>query len=177
MSRRWIKTAFIISLVFNVSVLGTVLYGWTLHARGGFDRELSSEEIHRRYKRRCRCLADRMGMHPDKARQFEGILSEHSERTAVLRRELDDRRRELLGLIAEVEPDESAVIRKVEEISKLQEELEKLIIRRLLRAHEIFTQEEREKFLNMIRCRMTPGCGRHPSPHGHVHPMRKEGRI
>jgi Spy/CpxP family protein refolding chaperone len=177
MSRSWLKTALIISLVFNVAVLGAVVYGMTLHARDGFDRQRSGEEVHGRHLKRCRCLAERMGMRPGKARQLEAVLGEHGEQMEALRRELDEQRGELLELIAEAEPDEPAVTRKVEEIAKLQGELEKLIIRRLLKAHEIFTPAEREKFLNMLRCRMAPECGGRPSSHGHVHQKRKEGRI
>jgi len=135
MSGKW-KVLLILSLVFNIAVLATIVFQWTslsrmkdLHIRRP-DRETSIGH-------RCRRLANRIDLPREKSDRFEKIMTGSEEETRAIRERLHETRGELLGLMWESEPREEAVIAKVDEVVALQGELERLLVRRLLEARSI----------------------------------------
>ncbi|MCK4236695.1 MAG: periplasmic heavy metal sensor, partial [Candidatus Krumholzibacteria bacterium] len=110
----------------------------------------------------------------EKARRFEQIIEESGGETSSCRSKLREARRELMDLLDTEEPDEKAVLKKVEEISGLQGELEKLLVQRLLRSRSILDHEESKRFLRLIRRRMGHGSRRH---HPRRNPVERKGII
>jgi hypothetical protein len=58
---------------------------------------------------------------------------------------------------------------KVDEISKIQGELERLLVQRLLRVHSVLDKEERERFMELIRRKMAPLHRKHLHRPGYLH--------
>ncbi len=162
MSSKW-KALIVVSLVFNAAVLGTLAFG-VVH-RAGFRRRM--HVTHRPpelpFEARCRHLAKHMKLPCDKAECFEMMMMESNEQADELKGSLAQARDELIELLSMEEPDRDAVMDKVEEISALQGGLEKLLVQRLLQTYTILDHEERIKFLNLLKRRMSPACpGRGP---------------
>lgn len=172
MSSKW-KAIIIISLTFNVAVVCALVFGMVYHARSDGQLPYRDEGVPGRT--RGMHLGRRMGLPPDKMREVGHIFDELRDESEELQEKLGTARGELVDLIHAEEPDESAVMKKIEEISAIQGELEKLLVRRLLRVNNILDPEERERFLQLLRRRMHPGFRHHMRGSGR-HPGREGGR-
>ncbi len=172
MSNKW-KAIVVISLTFNVAVVCALVFGMVYHA------PLNGERPYRDYgapgRTRGMHLGRRMGLPPEKMNQMGHIFDELRDQSAELQEKLGTARGELFDLIHAEEPDEVAVMKKIEEISAIQGELEKLLVRRLLRVNDILSPEERERFLQLLRRKMHPGFRRHMRQSGR-HPGGMGGR-
>ncbi len=167
MGNKALKGALIVSLSFNLAVVATLAYGWVMKER------LHGPENHHEgsrsalFCRGCSRIARHIGLEGERAAEFERILVASGEETGELGRRLRQSRREMMKLLWDEESDEQAVLRKVEEISILQGELEKIIVQRLLRANSILSGEERVRLLHYMKRRMGPGfMMRKPWPAG-----------
>ena len=82
-------------------------------------------------------------------------MADSTEGMRDLRKDLQQARGELVALIGASEPDEKAIMAKVDEISAIQGRLERKLIHRVLGASSTLRPEERKRFMRMIRIR----CG------------------
>jgi Spy/CpxP family protein refolding chaperone len=174
MSRDNLKIALVLSLVFNVAVLGAFAYGLV--------RGIGSE----RFGPPPGCgpgdpfggpgnrLARQIGMPRERALHFSRVMADSTEGMRDLRRNLQKARGELVALIGASEPDEKAIMAKVDEIAAIQGRLERKLIHRVLGASSTLRPEERERFMRMIRIRCG-GCdsGVAECPDG----AEKEGEV
>ncbi len=172
MSSKW-KALLILSLVFNVAVLSTVIYHWSATSK---TRDLH----HRRPSRdtsighRCRSLANRLDLPPEKAERFEEIMTASEEETRAVRERLRTARSELLELMWESEPREEAIFEKVDEIVALQGELEQILVRRLLETRSILDPDEAMRLHKHMERRMSDIM--HPQTRPHRVPRRDGGK-
>jgi Spy/CpxP family protein refolding chaperone len=172
MSGKW-KALLILSLVFNVAVLSTIIYHWNSTSR-------TKDLRHRRPSRetsighRCRRLANRLELSPEKAERFEEIMTASEGETRAVRDRLHVTRGELLGLMWESEPREEAVFEKVDEIVALQGELERILVRRLLETRSILDPDEALRLHEHMERRM--GDFIHPESHPRRVPRRNGGK-
>jgi Spy/CpxP family protein refolding chaperone len=172
MSSKW-KVLLILSLVFNVAVLSTIVFHWTSTSRVKDLRiERSSRETS--IGRRCRRLASRLDLPPDKADRFEEIMTASEEETRAIREELHGTREELFDLMWESEPREEAIFEKVDRVVTLQGELERIFVRRLLEARTILDPDEAMR----LHKHMERGMGgfMHPDSHRRRAPLDDGGR-
>jgi len=155
MSRDNLKIALVLSLAFNVAVIGAFAFGL---ARG-----IGSERCGPPpgggpgdpFGGTCNRLARQIGMPRERALHFSRIMADSSEGMRDLRGDLQKARGELVALIEVSEPDEKAIMAKVDEISAIQGQLERKLIHRVLGASSTLRPEERERFMRVIRSR----CG------------------
>ena len=172
MSGRW-KALLVLSLVFNVAVLVTVIYYWTATTRSG-DRYHRRSHRETSIRHRCRSLANRIDLPPEKAERFEGIMTASEEETRAVRERLRAARGELLGLMWESEPREEAIFEKVDEIVALQGELERILVRRLLETRSILDPDEALRLHEHMERRM--GGNMHPEARPRRVPHRDGGK-
>jgi hypothetical protein len=155
MSRDSLKIALVLSLAFNIAVIGAFAYGL---ARGigseGFGPPPGggSEDP---FGGPCSRLARQIGMPRERALRFSRIMADSAEGMRDLRGGLQKARGELVVLIGVSEPDEKAIMAKVDEISAIQGRLERRLIHRVLGVSSTLQPEERERFMRVIRIR----CG------------------
>jgi Spy/CpxP family protein refolding chaperone len=90
---------------------------------------------------------------------FTRAMATSSEGMSQTRLRLVEARGQLADLLRAPEPDERAIMAKVDEISALQGDLEKALVQRLLKASSVLSPEERAKLMQFIGCRGIP-CGR-----------------
>ncbi len=160
MSGRW-KVLLVLSLVFNVAVLATITYHWT-SAKETERRHIRRPDREATIGRRCRRLASRLDLPPEKSEKFEAIMMASEEETKAVREQLHTARQELFELLWESEPNEEAILGKVDQVVELQGELERILIRRLLEARTILDPDEAMR----LHRHMEHGMGglMHPDP-------------
>ncbi len=151
MKRDAVKIALVVSLVFNAAVIGAFAYGLARKpSPQGFCPEAGrarSEPFEWHGKR----IARRIGVPDERTMRFIGVMSDSSGETAEIRGALQRSRADLIALIEANEPDEAAIMAKVDEISRLQGDFEKRVVARLLGARDVLTPEERARFMRLIR--------------------------
>ena len=163
MSSWKLKAALIISLLFNVAVLGTI----AVHGRYYSERDKKAEILNCNSKETCRIqshhLAKGIGLCDSKTVHVElEMLKSHTFEEKV-RKNIDQERNGLLMLFHEDSPDTLEIMKRVERISALQGDLEKAIVRKLIRSHSVLDPEERQRFMVFIGCDSRHGC----NPPGH----------
>ena len=156
MGRDSLKIALILSLAFNVAVVGAFAYGFARRpvperfgpSPGGPPGDMLGG--------RASHFARQIGMPDERAVRFSHIMADSSGGMRDLRVNLQRSRGELIELIGAPKPDEKAIMRKADEISAIQGQLEKRLIARLLGANSMLEPKERERFMHVIRCRCMP---------------------
>lgn len=151
MSGDKLKIALVLSLAFNVAVIGAFTYGIV--------RGIGSERFGPPpgggpgdpFGRRTVRFARQMGIPHERALHFSRLMADSTEGMRDLRKDLQQARGELVALIGASEPDEKAIMAKVDEISAIQGRLERRLIHRVLGASSTLRPEERERFMRMIR--------------------------
>ena len=160
MSENSLKVALILSLAFNVAVVGAVVYGFARRPGpgGGPLRGRDTETVGGRYAHLCRGI----GVPQERMTRFSRVMWRSSEEMSGTRMRLETARGELMELLRAPEPDSAAVMAKVDEISALQGELEKKLVGRLLKASEVLQPEERGRLMRLIgrRCAQFPAIDR-----------------
>ena len=143
----------IISLIFSIAVISTLVFGFIRMSR---IEERSRRKYHTRETvgRRCRSLAEDMGLSREKAARFERIMTGPEGKSDSVRAQLRETRGELFELIWSETPRYEDVMRKVDEVAALQGELERLLVGSLLEARSILDPEEEERFFKHMRSRM-----------------------
>jgi len=157
MNDRLLKGILIVSLAFNLAVLATVAVSWANRSgsgdasRPGVMSEVPIDE-HGRQLSRC------IGLSGKRAKCFEDVMASYSDRAESLKDELSRHRDDLFHMLQDGEPDEEAIMAKVDRISVIQGLLEKLLVKRLVESRTVLEPEEDERLMYLIRCSMRPGC-------------------
>ena len=157
MSGSSLKVALVLSLAFNAAVIGAVCYGFARRPSPagppapGEGAELTGG--------RCAHLCSAIGVPPERMALFTDAMAASSDGVSRSRLRLAEARRQFADLLRAPEPDEGAIMAKVDEISALQGELEKELVQRLLKASSVLSPEEREKLMQFVGHRGFPPRG------------------
>lgn len=155
MSRRTLKAILVVSLAFNLAVVATVAVGYAIREAGSTGQTADGKipvDDHGRQLSEC------LGLSGEQARCFEQTMAEKSDRAAKIKVELEKERTTLFHLLQAKEPDEQAIMARVDSIAGLQGDLEKFLVKRLIDSRLVLSPEEDERLLYFIRCSMSPGC-------------------
>ena len=112
MGNRW-RMILIVSLVFNIAVMGSLVYGLTRHQRADGEREYPDERIPG--GGRGKHLGRRMGLAPEKLVRVERIFDASREETTGLRERLGTERGRLVELLHADHPDQDAIMGTIDE--------------------------------------------------------------
>jgi len=154
MSGSSLKFALVLSLAFNLAVIGAVAYGFARRpAPGGPRVPVEGAEL---AGGRCAHLCRAIGVPPERRVLFTRAMAASSEGMTQSRLRLVEARKQLADLLRAPEPDEGAIMAKVDEISALQGELEKALVQRLLKASSVLSPEERERLMQFVGHRGIP---------------------
>jgi len=155
MSKNKLIIFLVVSLAFNMAVLAVFAF----HRLG----EESEGSVYCDHQQ-CRMFARNFGLHPSRVDRFATEMSRFREDEIRLRGRIREARMDLMGLFQSSSPDSAKIIKQVDQISELQGELEKIMIRRLLRVNSVLSDSERVKFHRILMHRMRGE--RHPHPRG-----------
>ena len=155
MSGDKLKIALLLSLAFNVAVIGAFSYGIIRGIGSGEFGPPPMGGPGDHFGGPGNRLAREIGMPRERALSFCRLMADSAEGMSDLRGDLRKARGELVALIGAPEPDEKAIMAKVDEISAIQGQLERRLIHRVLGASSTLGPKERERFMRVIRIR----CG------------------
>jgi Spy/CpxP family protein refolding chaperone len=158
MSSWKLKAALIISLCFNAAVAGTVAGRWRAYRNAAERTEIKNCSPEETCKKRSHRLAKEIGLCDSKTMYVEREMLKACSAEEGIRERIDRERSELLELFRAAGPDSEAIMNKVDSIASLQSDLEKSIVRKLLRSHSILDPAEREKFMLFIGCSPDHKC-------------------
>ena len=94
-----------------------------------------------------------LGVTEEQWRRLEPAFVKFRQESEALCREINRRRGELIDLIASSQPDRDAITAKQEEIHLGQQQMQRLVVRRLLAEKEVLTPEQQDRLFAMIRNR------------------------
>jgi Spy/CpxP family protein refolding chaperone len=151
MSRDSLKIALVLSLAFNMAVIGAFAFGLARGSGPGRFGPPPGGGPEDPFGGRCNRLAKQIGMPRERALRFSRIMADSAEGMRDLRGSLKKARGELAALIGASEPDEMAIMAKVDEISAIQGQLERRLIHRVLGVSSTLQPQERERFMRVIR--------------------------
>jgi Spy/CpxP family protein refolding chaperone len=168
--RDWLLYLVIFSLALNLGTIGTFAY---LRSQ---DQAQQAKVAASRPPRPLplRALGRELGMDHAQRQALRGLFPEHHQKVAEVRRELAQKRQELLDLMRNDNTPWSAIQGKIREISSLQGTLEEEMTRFMLAVKKNLNPRQQAAFLNMLQIRMCgpgdacgpmgPGFGRHRRP-------------
>ncbi len=149
MSRRTLIIILIVSVGINLGLLGFM----------GYDALRNTRLFHER-RPLPHWLGTIKGITPEQTDRMHAIMTEGRDPMDKLRNELFLKRCELTVLIAEQNPDLAAIDAKITEISGIQAQIEKLIVRQIIAIRGVLTPEQQQMLFDyMGRCMMPPPPG------------------
>ena len=175
MKRDVLTIALVVSLVFNAAVIGAFAYGFARRPAPPEYCPAPGSAVPEPLASHGGRIARHIGVPRERTMRFVRVMADSSRETAGIRSALRRARGELMVLIEAGEPNEPAIMAKVDEVSRLQGDLEKRVVARLLDARTVLTHEERARFMHLIRLRCTSGdtAGQFTQPAGE----RKEREV
>jgi Spy/CpxP family protein refolding chaperone len=138
------KIALIISLAFNLAFLGTLIYRTVdkkQHSRGRSGRERVS-------------MQKWLELTPEQETMIQEIRNRFSPRYKITRGKMRKAREKNMAHFMNEKPDTLAIFNHVDEVGRLQAEMEKLVIRQMMQESEVLTPEQRDKFKKRVKERM-----------------------
>ena len=149
-----LKTFLVVSLLFNLSVLGAASYFY-------YQKNRYWETPFGVKVRKDRFLFEELSLRPDQIKKMR-------EKAIPFRAEIDRKRQEiavkrnyLISLLRADAPDARAIKTVVSEISKIQEEVQGMTATHILQEKAALDKEQQKKFLDLIESAMMqrkPGC-------------------
>jgi len=163
MKKQGILIALIFSMVFNVAFLCGLGYRvWEKKRSKEFS--LHSQRHYRK---------ERIVLSPEQKEQRDRIRKTFSPKIQSIRSELHRERCALGDLLMKDEPDTVLIEKKIDQIGKLQTDIEREVIYHLLREKSILTPDQRQQFLNTVLRRLGE---RPPSPRGSFNEKSESNR-
>ncbi len=152
MSKRTLKAILVVSLAFNLAVVATVAVGYAIREVDVADGGKIPIDDHGKHLSKC------IGLSGKQAKCFEDVMAGTNKEADEIKVELEKERDDLFYLLQVLEPDEQAIMTKVESIAAHQGVLEKLLVQRLLDSRKVLLPDKDAKLLYLIRCSMRPEC-------------------
>jgi Spy/CpxP family protein refolding chaperone len=155
MKRDWLLYLVIFSLALNLGTIGTFLYLRYQDRREVALKETSPAMTFRE-------MWAGLNLDGEQRQALRVLLPEHRRRVMEVRRDLAQKRQELLDLIKGEGTPWGAIQAKVQEISTLQGRLEEEVARFLLEFNKNLRPEQHAAFLNLVQERLGTRGGMGP---------------
>jgi hypothetical protein len=178
--QKWIGLALALSVAFNFTFLGA--FGYRIW-EGRRHREIRIERIERmeRFGPDGRPEAFRPpGSEPppiefrmEQRKHLKHIRGQFLPKVGETHGLLFEKRRALFDLVTASKPDTVAIAAAIEEIGRLQIQIEKEVMRQMLRERAVMDPEQKKRFSEMIMRRFRDANPFGP-PYGHVPPPERQ---
>lgn len=150
MKNSTLKFLLLISLILNISFLGTA--GYQYYKKSAYWTSPFGYKIKKGH-----FLFEELSLRPDQmktmretATKFRAVIDEKREAVA-------SKRKELITLMRQDNPDRNAIAAVVSGISGMQEEMQRMIAMHMLDMKAGLDKEQQKKFLDLIENAMTKG--------------------
>jgi hypothetical protein len=149
---RWkiVPVLIALSVTLNIGVAGV----WIAHAVNEFQAS-RGERIDDSAEGVWSPLHRSLGVAEEQWSLLETGLLKFQQNSESLCLEINNRRRELIDLIASAQPDRDAIKAKQEEIRRGQQQMQRLVVDHLLAEKEVLTPEQQDQLFEMMRDRST----------------------
>jgi len=151
----FLKIALAVSLIFNLSVLGAA--GYFYYAKASYWVSPYGVKM-----RKDKFLFEELALQPEQMKSMRNKAIPFRAEIDVRRKKIAASRDRLFSLIREDTPDPNAIKATVIEISKIQGEVEGMVIAHILQEKATLDKEQQKKFLDLIENAMSkgsqPGC-------------------
>ncbi len=160
MKNSTLKFLLLASLMLNISFLGTA--GYQYYKQSAYWASPFGYKVQKGH-----FLFEELSLQPDqlkamreKATKFRGVIDSKRE-------EIGTKRKELVALLRQDNPDKKAITAMVSQISGLQEEMQRMIAMHMLDMKAGLDKAQQDKFLDLIDNAMTEGRQMGCPPIGH----------
>lgn len=152
------RTLLILGLIFSVAINAAVLTKIGHHWLGK-----EKEERHYREGKHSSMsyLYKELALSEPQLKEMELLRKSLESRMKGIKKELREKRVELVDLLTEAEPDRKKINEKSIEIETLQGNLQRLIIEHLLKQKTVLDPEQQKRFFSLIEKRFYREAGHH----------------
>jgi|Deesub1362B_J571_1020462.scaffolds.fasta_scaffold02161_3 Spy/CpxP family protein refolding chaperone len=145
MKRKLLILGLIFSVAINIGVLGTIGYNWL------------KEQNHQEYKHSLgNFLCRELGLSESQSKEMESLRKSLEPQINKIKKELREKRAQLVNLLMESDPDQEKINISLKEIGSLQIKLQRIVIYHLLEQKKILSQEQQKKLFSIILERLCP---------------------
>ncbi len=150
MKNSTLKFILLISVILNISFLGTA--GYQYYKRSSqwtspFGYKMAKDHF----------LFEGLSLRPDQMKSMRETATKFRTVVDEKRQLVAAKRKELMTLMRQDDPDRNAVAEVVSEISAMQEEMQRMIAMHMLGMKAGLDKEQQRKFLDLIENAMTEG--------------------
>ena len=150
MKNSTLKFLLLISLILNISFLGAA--GYQYHKKSSYWTSPFGYKVQKGH-----FLFEELSLRPDQMKtmketstKFRAVIDERREAVA-------SKRKELITLMRQDNPDRNAIAAVISQINKTQEEMQQMIAMHMLDMKSGLDNEQQKKFLDLIDNAMTGG--------------------
>ncbi|MDA8104820.1 MAG: periplasmic heavy metal sensor [Nitrospiraceae bacterium] len=150
MKNSTLKFLLLISLILNISFLGAAgfqYYKKTTYWTSPFGYKMKKDHF----------LFEELSLRPDQMNTMREIATKFRTGIDEKRQAIATKRKELITLMRQDNPDRNAIAAVVSEISGMQEEMQRTIAMHMLDMKAGLDKEQQKKFLDLIENTMTEG--------------------
>lgn len=140
----------LMSVVFNIAIMATA--GYLYYRQQGYWTSPFGLRMKKDH-----FLFEELSLSPDQARRLrEGAIPFRAE-IDRRREDISGRRQALVRLLREERPDTAAVNAAISDISRQQEEMQRMIVTHMIEVKRELSGEQQKRFLDLIEGAMRPG--------------------
>lgn len=150
MKNNIIKFAFAASLILNLTVLATAGYRYYSQSHmwvSPFGKVMEKNHF----------LFEQLSLKPEQLQEMRSNAILFRAEIDRRRQEINTMRKELVGLMRFENPDKKAIDSKIQQISRKQEEMQRMIAGHMLEVKTSLDREQQRKFLDLVEKSMLGG--------------------
>lgn len=150
MTNSTLKFLLIVSLILNMSFLGAAGYQYykkSTHWTSPFGYKMEKDHF----------LFEGLSLQPDQMKTMRATATKFRTVIDAKRQAIASKRKELITMMRQDNPDRNAIAAVVSEISGMQEDMQRMIAMHMLGMKAGLDKEQQKKFLDLIENAMTEG--------------------
>ena len=144
MRTRFVKIALAVSLAFNLSVL--VAAGVFYHQKSEYWVSPFGAKVPRD-----RFMFEKLSLRADQIKIMRESATLFHEQIDRKRQEIAEKRKDLIRLLRADAPDTASIHAVLAQISRIQEELERMVTTHILQQKAVLDRQQQDKFLDLIQ--------------------------
>jgi len=149
MKTNFLKLILVVSLALNISILGTA--GYLYYKNSKYVSTPFGKKINKEF------LFKELSLSSEQKKMIEGKSIPFRAEIEGMKGEIVKKRKSLIDLIRQENPDREAIDNVIAEINKIQEEIQRMIVIHILEEKSLLDRGQQKKFLDFIENAMTQG--------------------
>jgi len=151
MKRKWFIFGLILSVSINVGVFASAGYRFL---KNKFEETHRSREIHSPMNTFCK----KLGLTEEQRNELESIRGELDIEINEIKKELKEKRAQLIDHLKAPGPDQEKIDTGLSEIESLQTKIQKIVINHMLKEKEVLSPKQQEIYFSTILNKLCPNA-------------------